>query len=177
MKNKLRWFIMAVSLVYSLPFVVSGFEVGNKFIDFNLEDPHETKYSQSHLTDKITLVVLQSKTTLQDAITCKTELKKVIQDSQLVQMIAIMDLRKRPALIPRGMLKSKISAQDTTSKEIPFLLDWDGAVTKALGGEDNTCKIMIVDQALRVVYNQAYHKPPIDGEVITLITRLSGEQK
>ena len=177
MKNRLCWFFLVVSIGYLLPLVVSGIEVGNTFLDFNLEDPHEKKYSQSYLKDKITLVVLQSKTTLQDAITGKTALKKTIQDNPLVQMIAIMDLRKRPPLIPKGVLKSKISAQDPTSKDIPFLLDWDGAVTKTLGGEDNKCRILIVDQALKVVYNQEYHKPLVDGEIKTLITRLSGGQK
>lgn len=177
MKNTLCWFFMAVSLVHLIPLVGSGVEVGNTFVDFNLEDPHGKKYSSSYLKDKITLVVLQSKTTLQDAINGKTELKKMIQDNPLAQMISIMDLRKRPALIPKGMLKSKISAQDPTSKDIPFLLDWDGAVTKALGGMDNKCKILIVDQALKIVYHQAYHKPLIDNEIKSLITGLSGEQK
>ncbi|TVM00560.1 MAG: hypothetical protein CV087_13235 [Candidatus Brocadia sp. WS118] len=177
MKNTLLWFFIAISLVHFIPLVVSGVEVGNTFVDFNLEDPHGKKYSPSYLKDKITLVVLQNKTTLQDAINGKTELKKVIQDNPLVQMISIMDLRKRPALIPKGVLKSKISSQDPTSKEIPFLLDWGGAVTKALGGLDNKCKILIVDQALKVVYHQAYHKPSIDGEIKTVITGLSGGQK
>lgn len=177
MKNTLRWFLMAVSLVHAIPLVVSGVEMGNTFVDFNLEDPQGKKYSPSYLKDKITLVVLQSKTTLQDAINGKTGLKQAIQDNPLVQMISIMDLRKRPALIPRGVLKSKIAAQDPTSKDIPFLLDWDGAVTKALGGVDNKCKILIVDQALKVVYHQDYHKPAVDGEIKSLIARLSGGQK
>ncbi len=177
MKSTLRWSLLAISLVHLPPLVVSGVEVGSAFVDFNLEDPHGKKYSQLYLQDKITLVVLQSKTTLQDAIRCKTELKKTIQDKPLVQMISIMDLRKRPALIPKGVLKSKISAQDQTSKDIPFLLDWDGAVTKALGGVDNKCKILVVDPALKVVYHQEYHKPPIDVEIKSLIIRLSGEQK
>lgn len=174
MKNRLRWLAMAVLIIYSVPFVVYGIDVGNTFVDFNLEDPHGVKYSQSHLKNKITLVVLQSKTTLQDAISGKTELKQVIQGNPLVQMIAIMDLRKRPPLIPKGVLKSKISAQDPTSKEIPFLLDWDGAVTKALGGVDNKCKLLIVDQALKVAYHQDYHKPSIGNEIKPLIARLSG---
>ncbi|KAB2833778.1 MAG: hypothetical protein F9K48_07690 [Candidatus Brocadia sp.] len=177
MKSTLRWSLLAISLVHLPPLVVSDVEVGSTFVDFNLEDPHGKKYSQPYLQDKITLVVLQSKTTLQEAIRCKTELKKTIRDNPLVQMISIMDLRKRPALIPKGVLKSKISAQDQTSKDIPFLLDWDGAVTKALGGVDNKCKILVIDPALKVVYHQEYHKPPIDVEIKSLITRLSGEQK
>lgn len=177
MKSALPWFLMAVFLVHLPPLVVSGVEVGSTFVDFNLEDPQGKKYSKPYLHGKITLVVLQTKTTLQDAIRCKTELKTTIPDNSLVQMISIMDLRKRPALIPKGVLKSKISAQDQTSKDIPFLLDWDGAVTKALGGVDNTCKILVVDPALKVVYHQEYHKPPIDAEIRSLITRLSGEQK
>src|SRR3989337_264405 len=78
----------------------------------------------------ITLVVLQSRTTLQTAVDCKTELKSLAKENQKVQMIAIMDLRKRPSLIPKGVLKKKISGQDPTSKGIPFLLDWDGAKTQ-----------------------------------------------
>ena len=140
MKNKMQWFLMIATAVYFVPFLVFGSEAVNRFVDFSLEDPHEKKYSQTDMEGKITLVVLQSRTTLQTAIDCKTQLKSLVQDNQKVQMIAIMDLRKRPPLVPKSVLKKKISGQDTTSKEIPFLLDWDGAVTKALGGEDNNAR-------------------------------------
>ncbi|GAB62141.1 MAG: hypothetical protein DWB56_16765 [Candidatus Jettenia sp.] len=48
-----------------------------------------------NLEGKITIVVLQSKTTLQTAIDRKTQVKKLIQENQVVQMVAIMDLRKK----------------------------------------------------------------------------------
>lgn len=177
MKNKMQWFLMIATVVYFVPFIVSGSEVGNKFVDFSLEDPQAKKYSQSDMEGKITLVVLQSRTTLQTAIDCKTELKKLINESQKAQMLAIMDLRKRPPLVPKSVLKKKISGQDPTSKEIPFLLDWDGAVTKALEGEDSKCKVLVVDPALKVVYKQEYKQAAIDGEIKPLIDKLSGEQK
>ena len=92
-------------------------------------------------------------------------------------MIAIMDLRKRPPLVPESVLKKKISGQDPTSIEIPFLLDWDGAVTKALGGEDSKCKLLIVDPALKVVYKQEYKQAGIDSEIKPLLAELSSGQK
>ena len=92
-------------------------------------------------------------------------------------MIAIMDLRKRPPLIPKSVLKKKISGQDPTSKEIPFLLDWDGAVTQALGGENNKCKILVVDPALKVVYKQEYKQAGIDSEIRPLLSELSSGEK
>ena len=123
--------------LYSNPFIVFGSEADNRFVAFSLEDPQAKKYSQSDMEGKITLVVLQSRTTLQTAVDCKTQLKSFVQENQKVQMIAIMDLRKRPPLVPKSVLKAKISGQDPTSKEIPFLLDWDGAVTKVVGGDDS----------------------------------------
>ena len=178
LKNKWRWFFVIVIIVcLANSYVVFGSEVSERFVDFSLEDPRETKYSQSYLKDKITLVVLQSRTTLQTAVDCKTELKSLVQDNQKVQMIAIMDLRKRPPLVPKSVLKKKISGQDPTSKEIPFLLDWDGAVTQALGGEDNKCKILVVDSALKVVYKQEYKQAGIDSEIKPLIDKLSSGQK
>ena len=126
---------------------------------------------------KITLVVLQSRTTLQTAVDCKTQLKSLVQENQKVQMIAIMDLRKRPPLVPKSVLKKKISGQDPTSKEFPFLLDWDGAVTQSLGGEDNKCKILVVDPALKVVYKQEYKPAGIDSEIKPLLAELSSGQK
>ena len=178
MKNKQRWGFIAVTIWCLLnSFIASGAETGNRFADFSLEDPREKKYSQSDMEGKITLVVLQSRTTLQTAVDCKTELKSLPQDNQKVQMIAIMDLRKRPPFVPKSVLKGKISGQDPTSKEIPFLLDWDGAVTKSLGGEDNKCKILVVDPALKVVYKQEYKQAGIDNEIKQLLAELSSGQK
>ena len=178
LKNKWRWFFVIVIIVcLANSYVVFGSEVSERFVDFSLEDPRETKYSQSYLKDKITLVVLQSRTTLQTAVDCKTELKSLVQDNQKVQMIAIMDLRKRPPLVPKSVLKKKISGQDPTSNEIPFLLDWDGAVTQALGGEDSKCKILVVDSALKVVYKQEYKQAGIASEIKPLLDELSSRQK
>jgi len=177
MKNKMQWLLMIATVAYLVPFIVSGSEVANRFVDFSLEDPREKKYSQTDMEGKITFVILQSRTTLQTAVDCKTQLKKLPQDNQKVQMIAIMDLRKRPPFVPKSVLKKKISGQDPTSKEIPFLLDWDGAVTKALGGEDSKCKVLIVDPALKVVYKQEYKQAGIDSEIKPLLAELSDGQK
>lgn len=177
MKNKTQWFLMVATVVYLVPFIVFGSEVGNRFVDFSLEDPQAKKYSQSDMEGKITVVVLQSRTTLQTAVDCKTELKKLLPENQKVQMIAIMDLRKRPPFVPRSVLKKKISGQDPTSKEIPFLLDWDGAVTQALGGEDNKCMVLVADPALKVVYKQEYKQAGIDSEIKPLLDKLSSGQK
>ena len=177
MKNKVQWFLMIATVVYLAPFLAFGSEVGNRFIDFSLEDPQAKKYSQSDMEGKITLVVLQSRTTLQTAIDCKTQLKSFVQENQKAQMIAIMDLRKRPPLVPKSVLKKKISGQDPTSKEIPFLLDWDGAVTKSLGGEDSKCMVLVVDPALKVVYKQEYKQATIDSEIKPLLAELSNKQK
>ena len=177
MKNKVQWFLMIATVVYLVPFGVFGSEAANRFVDFSLEDPHEKKYSQSDMEGKITLVVLQSRTTLQTAVDCKTQLKSFAQDNQKVQMIAIMDLRQRPSLAPKFAIKKKISSQDPTSKEFPFLLDWEGAVTKALGGEDSKCIVLIVDPALNVVYKQEYKQAGIDRERKPLLDKLSGGQK
>lgn len=175
MKNRWqRLFIIVTMLCLADTFIVLGSEPGDRFIDFSLEDLHEIKYSQSHMKDKITLVILQSRTTLQTAVDCKTELKKLIHENQKVQIISIMDLRKRPPLVPKSVLKSKISAQDPTSKEIPFLLDWKGDVTKALGGDDSKCKVLIVDPALNVVYNKEYKTTAIGSEIRPLLVKLSG---
>ena len=175
MKNKTQWLLTVATVVYLVPFIVSGSEVVNRFVDFSLEDPQAKKYSQSDMEGKITLVVLQSRTTLQTAVDCKTELKSLAQENQKVQMIAIMDLRKRPPLVPKSVLKKKISGQDPTSKEIPFLLDWDGAVTKALGGEDNKCIVLVVDPALKVVYKQEYKQAVINSEIKPLLDELSNK--
>ena len=178
MKNKQRWGFIVVTTLYLLnSCIVFGSEVVNRFVDFSLEDPQAKKYSQSDMEGKITLVVLQSRTTLQTAVDCKTELKSLAKENQKVQMIAIMDLRKRPSLIPKGVLKKKISGQDPTSKGIPFLLDWDGAVTQAVGGEDSKCKVLIVDPALNIVYRQEYKQAGIDSEIKPLLAELSGGQK
>ena len=178
MINKQRWGFIAISILCLLnSFIASGAETGNRFVDFSLEDPQAKKYSQSDMEGKITLVVLQSRTTLQTAIDCKTELKSLTRENHKVQMIAIMDLRKRPSLVPKSVLKKKISGQDTTSKEIPFLLDWDGAVTQALGGEDNKCKVLVVDPALKVVYKQEYKQTAIASEIKPLLAELSSGQK
>ncbi len=173
----MQWFLMIATVVYFVPFLVFGLEAANRFVDFSLEDPQAKKYSQSNMEGKTTLVVLQSRTTLQTAVDCKTQLKSLAQDNHKVQMIAIMDLRKRPSLVPKGVLKKKISGQDPTSKEIPFLLDWDGAVTQALGGEDSKCKVLIVDPALNIVYKQEYKQASIDSEIKPLLDKLSGGQK
>jgi len=173
----MQWLLMIATVAYLVPFIVSGSEVANRFVDFSLEDPREKKYSQTDMEGKITFVILQSRTTLQTAVDCKTQLKKLPQDNQKVQMIAIMDLRKRPPFVPKSVLKKKISGQDPTSKEIPFLLDWDGAVTKALGGEDSKCKVLIVDPALKVVYKQEYKQAGIDSEIKPLLAELSDGQK
>ena len=177
MKNKVQWLLMLATVAYLVPFIVFGSEAANRFVDFSLEDPQANKYSQSDMEGKITLVVLQSRTTLQTAIDCKTELKKLINENQKVQMISIMDLRKRPPLVPKSILKKKISGQDPTSKEIPFLLDWDGAVTKALGGEDSRCKVLVVDPMLNIVYKQEYKQTAIDSEIKPLLDKLSDGQK
>ena len=177
MKNKVQWFLMIATVVYLVPFGVFGSEAANRFVDFSLEDPHEKRLSQSDMEGKITLVVLQSRTTLQTAVDCKTQLKSFAQDNQKVQMIAIMDLRQRPSLAPKFAIKKKISSQDPTSKEFPFLLDWEGAVTKALGGEDSKCIVLIVDPALNVVYKQEYKQAGIDREIKPLLDKLSGGQK
>ena len=177
MKNKMNRFLMIATVVYFVPFLVFGSEAAIMFVDFSLEDPQAKKYSQSDMEGKITLVVLQSRTTLQTAVDCKTELKSLAQDNQKVQMIAIMDLRKRPPLVPKSVLKKKISGQDPTSKEIPFLLDWDGTVTKSLGGEDNKCIVLVVDPALKVVYKQEYKQAAIDSEIKPLLDELSSGQK
>ncbi len=178
MITKQRWGYIAVTILCLLnSFIASGAETGNRFVDFSLEDPQAKKYSQSDMEGKITLVVLQSRTTLQTAVDCKTELKKLITENQKVQMIAIMDLRKRPSLIPKGVLKKKISGQDPTSKEIPFLLDWDGAITKVLGGEDSKCMVLVVDPALKVVYHQEYKLAAIDSEIKPLLAELSSGKK
>ena len=68
---------MIATVVYLVPFGVFGSEAANRFVDFSLEDPHEKKYSQSDMEGKITLVVLQSRTTLQNAVDCKTQLKSL----------------------------------------------------------------------------------------------------
>lgn len=177
MKNKMQWLLMIATVVYFVPFIVFGSEVGKRFVDFSLEDPQAKKYSPSDMEGKITLVVLQSRTTLQTAVDCKTELEKLIQENKKVQMIAIMDLRKRPPFVPKSVLKGKISGQDPTSKEIPFLLDWDGAVTKAIGGEDSKCMVLVVDPALNIVYKQEYKQAAIDSEIKPLLDKLSGGQK
>lgn len=163
MKNKMQWLFTLATVVYLVPFIVSGSEVVNRFVDFSLEDPQAKKYSQSDMEGKITIVVLQSRTTLQTAVDCKTELKSLAQENQKVQMIAIMDLRKRPPLVPKSVLKGKISGQDPTSKEFPFLLDWYGAVTQSLGGEDSKCMVLVVDPALNIVYKQKYKQTGIDS--------------
>ncbi len=178
MKNKQRWGFIAVAIVYFLnSFLVFGAETGNRFVDFSLEDPQEKKYSQSYMEGKITLVVLQSRTTLQTAIDCKTQLKSLVHENQKVQMIAIMDLRKRPPIVPKSVLKKKISGQDPTSKKIPFLLDWDGAVTQMLGGEDSKCKILVVDRLLNIVSRHEYKQAAINSEIKPLLDKLSGGQK
>ncbi len=177
MKNKMQWLFTLATVVYLVPFIVFGSEAANRFVDFSLEDPREKKYSQADMEGKITLVVLQSRTTLQTAVDCKTELKSFVQENQKVQIIAIMDLRKRPPLVPRSVLKKKISGQDPTSKEIPFLLDWDGAVTQALGGEDNKCKVLVVDPELKVIYKQEYKQAGIASEIKPLLNELSGGKK
>ncbi|HHT9137848.1 MAG TPA: TlpA family protein disulfide reductase [Candidatus Wunengus sp. YC60] len=177
MKNKMHWLLVVATVVYLVPFIVFGSDVGNRFVDFSLEDPQAKKYSQTDMEGKITLVVLQSRTTLQTAIDCKTELKSLAQENQKVRMIAIMDLRKRPPLVPKSVLKKKISGQDPTSKEIPFLLDWDGTVTQALGGEDSKCIVLVVDPALKVVCKQEYKKTTIDSKIKPLIAELSQRQK
>ena len=177
MKNKTQWLLTVATVAYLVPFNVFGSEADNRFVDFSLEEPREKKYSQTDMEGKITLVILQSRTTLQTAVDCKTELKSLAQDNQKVQMIAIMDLRKRPPLVPKSVLKKKISGQDPTSKEIPFLLDWEGEVTKALGGEDSKCMVLIVDPALKVVYKQEYKQAAIDSEIKPLLADLSGGQK
>lgn len=178
LKNKWRWvFIIAIIACLADPYVVLGSEAPERFVDFSLEDTQDAKYSQSCLKDKITLVVLQSRTTLQAAIDCKTELIKLINENQKAQMIAIMDLRQRPALVPKFAVKKKILSQDPTSKEIPFLLDWDGEVTKAIGGSDSKCMVLIVDHALNVVYKQEYKWEGIDSEIKPLLADLSDRQK
>ncbi len=177
MKNKMQWLLMIATAAYLVPFLVFGSEAANRFVDFSLEDPHEKKYSQTDMEGKITLVVLQSRTTLQTAVDCKTELKSLAQENQKVQMIAIMDLRERPPLVPKSVLKKKISGQDPTSKEIPFLLDWDGTVTKALGGDDSKCMVLVVDPALKVAYKQEYKQARIASEIKPLLTELSSGQK
>ncbi|MDE1767397.1 MAG: redoxin domain-containing protein [Thaumarchaeota archaeon] len=176
-KNKIQWLLTVIVVLPLVPFIVFGLEVGNRFVAFSLEDPQAKKYSQSDMEGKITLVVLQSRTTLQTAVDCKTELKKLTQENQKVQMISIMDLRKRPPLVPKSVLKAKISGQDPTSKEIPFLLDWDGAVAQALGGEDSKCKVLIVDPTLNIVYKQEFKKASIDSEMKPLLAELSSGEK
>src|SRR3990167_5239438 len=104
MKNMMQWFLMIATVVYLVPFLVFGSEAVNRFVDFSLEDPQEKKYSQSDMEGKITLVVLQSRTTLETAVDCKTELKSLAKENQKVQMIAIMDLKKRPPLVPKSVL-------------------------------------------------------------------------
>jgi len=177
MKNKVQWLLMLAIVAYLVPFIVFGSEVGNRFVDFSLEDPQAKKYSQSDMEGKITLVVLQSRTTLQTAVDCKTELKSFVHENQKVQMIAIMDLRKRPPFVPKSVLKKKISGQDPTSKGIPFLLDWDGAVTQALGGEDSKCMVLVVNPELNVVYKQEYKQAGIASEIKPLLDELSSRQK
>jgi hypothetical protein len=178
MKNTWQWLFIITTTVYLAHFsIVFGSNAGNRFVDFSLEDPQAKKHSQTDMEGKITLVVLQSRTTLQTAVNCKTELKKLLQENQKVQMIAIMDLRKRPPLVPKSVLKGKISGQDPTSKEIPFLLDWDGAVTQSLGGDDGKCMVLVVDPALKVVYQQEYKPAGIDAEIKPLLAELSSGQK
>lgn len=65
----------------------------------------------------------------------------------------------------------------TTVYLVPFLLDWDGVVTKVLGGEDSKCMVLIVDPALKVVYKQEYKQAGIDSEIKPLLAELSGGQK
>ena len=177
MKNKVQWLLMIATVVYLVPFIVFGSELGNRFVAFSLEDPQAKKYSQTDMDGKTTIVVLQSRTTLQTAVDCKTELKSLAQDNQKVQMIAIMDLRKRPPFVPKSVLKKKISGQDPTSTEIPFLLDWDGAVTKSLGGEDSKCMVLVVDPALNIAYKQEYKQAGINSEIKPLLAELSSGQK
>ena len=133
MKNKMQWLLTLATVVYLVPFIVSGSEVVNRFVDFSLEDPQAKKYSQSDMEGKITLVVLQSRTTLQTAVDCKTELKSLVQDNQKVQMIAIMDLRKRPPLVPKIRTEEKDfrTRPDLKRNPLSFRLGWC-AVTKAL---------------------------------------------
>ena len=179
MKNTLLWplpLITAVFLVIHPSFVLCS-EVSNKFINFSLEDPQEIHYSQLDMQDKITVVILQSRTTLQTAIECKTQLKKLIQDNQKVQMISIMDLKHRPGLAPKFALKAKIPSQDPTSKEFPFLLDWEGDVTKALGGEDSKCMVLVVDPTLNIAYKKEYKKAAINNEIKPLLDKLCSGQE
>ena len=89
MKNKMQWLWVITTVVYLVPFIVFDSEVDNRFVDFNLEDPHEKKYSQTDMEGKVTLVVLQSRTTLQTAIDCKTQLKSLVQDIQKAQRLQL----------------------------------------------------------------------------------------
>src|SRR3990167_11488193 len=89
MKNKMQWLLMIATAAYLVPFLVFGSEAANRFVDFSLEDPHEKKYSQTDMEGKITLVVLQSRTTLQTAIDCKTQLKSLVQDIQKAQRLQL----------------------------------------------------------------------------------------
>lgn len=65
----------------------------------------------------------------------------------------------------------------TTVYLVPFLLDWDGEVTKTLGGEDSKCKILLVDTALNIVYKQEYKQAAIDSEIKPVLAELSSGQK
>ncbi len=177
-KNKQTWLFIAVTIFWLLDsFIAFGSEVGNRFVDFSLEDPHEKMYSQADMEGKITVVILQSRYTLDAAIACKKHLKELIQGNQKVQMISIMDLRRRPSFVPKVVLKKKISGQDPTSNEIPFLLDWEGEVTKALGGDESTCMVLIADPSLKIVYSQKYKKAVVGSEIKPLIVELSSKQK
>ena len=37
MKNKVQWLLMVATVAYLVPFIVSGSEVANRFVDFSLE--------------------------------------------------------------------------------------------------------------------------------------------
>ena len=177
-KNKQTGFFVAVTIVWLMDsFIASGSELNNRFVDFRLEDPQGREYSQSDVEGKITVVILQSRYTLDTAVACKVQLKKVIRENQKVQMIAIMDLRRRPSFVPKSVLKAKISSQDSTSKEIPFLIDWEGDVTKSLGGDESKCMVLIVDPGLKIVYKQKYKKAAVNGEIKPLLDELSSGQK
>ncbi|MBI2471345.1 MAG: hypothetical protein HYV59_08905 [Planctomycetes bacterium] len=173
----MKWLWVVATVVYLVPFIVFGSEVGNRFVDFNLEDPQSKKHSQTDMEGKITVVILQSRYTLDAAVACKKHLKELIQGNQKVQMISIMDLRRRPSFVPKLVLKKKISGQDPTSKEIPFLLDWEGDVTKLLGGDESKCMVLIVDPGLKIVYKQKYKKAVVDSEIKPLLAELSQRQK
>ena len=121
----------------------------NRFVDFSLEDPQAKKYSQSDMEGKNNPCGFAKSNhpsncgRLQNTVKifCPGESEGTDDCNHGLE-------EEKPTLVPKSVLKKKISGQDPTSKN-PFPLDWDGAVTQALGVRTANVKILVVDPALK----------------------------